>query len=509
MTQKIRCSALFSRTDVDGADVSETDDQLILQVSTAQSRVRLITKTLSKDLDANGDVTKDELQAYFAKEARKPVKSSGVLVVPTEEQVEEITRELVEKALEADRDRNGVITFVEALNTAIQQMAGNVSKASHQTIPLELDADGDGTVSQFEFDQLIEIVLFDVDTNGDGVISELELSAFKQQTRALDQKRRAELAQRRRDAVARQQAKTCGFPGPAADAKILLVGVNSGQALGTVSFDDGDVAPTVADVWIEPGHQPLYLLLVSQSAMIWRFSGAVERISSAVASAHHHDADKVPRVALVGLPSKRVFIPASHDCLKPFYDTKSEKGKQARNQVSLLLGRPVDLVLAQSKVSGVSLPSGLFDLTIAYSDIVTPSKSDYGEALWENLLRRYPGGVVQIRSKAIISLSPVEANSTLPMEAGLAQLVDTGALQVIGTSRVVMLNGIRFILGEGHTVVLGDDDMPDVSMLPSKFKIVKSVHLPPGLNSGHSARFLLAPGIEKPDNLPEELMITE
>jgi hypothetical protein len=89
--------------------------------------------------------------------------------------------------------------------------------------------------------------------------------------------------------------------------------------------------------------------------------------------------------------------------------------------------------------------------------------------LSSDILRYYPGGVVEVDPEKVVSSRPVERYDILPNQVGLLQLVQVGALS-------------RNRGGE--------------------FLIRKKIRFPAELHGGHSARFLLLRGVPEPDGDP-------
>ena len=112
----------------------------------------------------------------------------------------------------------------------------------------------------------------------------------------------------------------------------------------------------------------LYVLLAGYEAMIWRFSGAVERVVAAVANAHKRDAAGNLRVGVTGLPEARVHIPPRSACLRYFTQINDQKSRQMARKVEILIGRKADLITARFRAGQLGLPSGSFELEPVYRD---------------------------------------------------------------------------------------------------------------------------------------------
>lgn len=477
----------FKLTDIDGNGVSESDYELKDQMGAAVSRARRISRFLQKDLDGDGAVSRKDLRLFHGVSARKPIRSSGVQVFPTKEQIEKTLSALMEQDLAADKDGNGTVTIAEISAWAEGQTKPRRRSKLDRAIPLLLDRNGDGAVTEAEFAHDVDRFLKASDKDGDGRFSSDEYKAAVRKASDYRKAIYAEQRARRREENLRKTATACNFPKPPANAKIALVGTRNGQALSTVGLGDGDAAVSVSDIWIEAGDQPLFLLLASYGAMIWRFTGDTDRITHVVASSFVGDGSKSPRVGIVGVPKARVHIARNKDCL-PYLTTPGKKPQshRAAKLFAASAGRNPDVIVARGTVNSVSLPAGLFEKEAIYTDAIDVPENAKGAAWWRRSLRRYPGGVVRVEANAVVSRSTAERYEVLPGYAGLAQLIDKGAL--------------RFL----------DEKFPPRPRQPlmhrqkryplKRFLILKKIRYPAGLDS--TVRFVLPPGVEKPVGSP-------
>lgn len=477
----------FKLTDIDGNGVSESDYELKEKMGAAVSRARRISRFLEKDLDGDGAVSRKELRLYHGVSARKPIRSRGVQIFPTEEQIEQKLSTLVSQDMAADKDENSTVTIAEISAWADARVKSRRRGKLDRAIPLLLDKDGDGIVSQPEFTRAVDRFLKTYDRDGDEKFSSDEYKAAVRKASEYRNAVYAEQRARQKKNYLRKTAIACAFPKPPAEAKILLLGTRNGQALSTVGLGNSDASVSVSDIWIEPGDQPLFLLLASYGAMIWRFTGDTDRITHVVASSFVVDGLKSPRAGIVGVSKARVYIAPNKECLP--YLIKAGKRPQSHRAAKLFAssaGRNVDTVLARGAVNSVSLPAGLFEKDAIYTDAINTPENAKGAAWWRRSLRRYPGGVVEVDAKAVVSRSTAENYEVLPGYAGLAQLIDKGAL--------------RFL----------DEKFPDIPRQPlmhrqkryplKRFLILKKIRYPAGLDS--TVRFVLAPGVEKPVGSP-------
>jgi hypothetical protein len=262
----------------------------------------------------------------------------------------------------------------------------------------------------------------------------------------------AERAGKRAEATAR-----CKLP-PVPDGSLLvLLGVGDGSALSNVSlvYEGPTHARQRTDGWlrqsaeqpyrqthaaqleIEAGEQPLYVIASSQSALIWRFSGATERVVQFAAISQ--EGDYVPRVGAVGLSTDRVLIMRDVFCLQNFYDPNSEDGKDAVEGAKLLAGgRAPDLVVGAKRIAKAVLPSGSVSVDEPYPNAAPLPKSVDAIALIKDEQSAYMP-VVEFALADVVAAVPILRFDVLPGAAGLAQLIDSGTLEISGYGRTMWI----------------------------------------------------------------------
>lgn len=188
-----RFARLFKQTDVNGGGISQSDYDEKANIMMAQQRSRTISRLLSKDLNGDGVVSADELKAFYLVRARRPIRANGISLEPTQQQIEQMLEQLVRKDLAFDSDGDGMITFPEMLNAAQAKNAKQLlyMRQNRRNVPLEMDQNGDGTVTKDEFDQVIGRVLNKADLNSDGLFSKEELSLIRSRARDIQRMERA------------------------------------------------------------------------------------------------------------------------------------------------------------------------------------------------------------------------------------------------------------------------------------------------------------------------------
>lgn len=240
---------------------------------------------------------------------------------------------------------------------------------------MAFDADGDGALTLPELEAAYDVVFRAADADGNGTISAEELAAYRtrldepnaaarreaitaaerreaERQRVIaerDQRIEAEAAERKRkDDEARAK---CAMPKASAAAKIVMLGTYEPEALSSVALGSMDKVTHAGSITVEPGPDPLYLVITSYAGVIWQFSGAVDRIERVVLAS-------LQATGATGLPAERLTQFAGRSCLPYFYEQRSGETAKAAGRVAEDAGRPPDLVVARHAVGGFSVPSG-------------------------------------------------------------------------------------------------------------------------------------------------------
>ncbi len=75
-----------------------------------------------------------------------------------------------------------------------------------------------------------------------------------------------------------RQPANCHFPPLPQGARLVMLSAHRGQAVSTAALGSQDKIVTSASLTIAPGDEPLYIVMVTADAVIWRVAGAVERV---------------------------------------------------------------------------------------------------------------------------------------------------------------------------------------------------------------------------------------
>ncbi len=481
-----RLRTIFRNSDIDGNGVSARDYELAQQIKQAQRRAEMLRRWGRWDLNNDGKVTRAEIELFFTPQTRLPLSGHGVPLEPTPEQSAAMLAKLTTEALAWDRDNDGTITFAEVREAASDSAARYRSGSSPDLVPLSLDNDHDGTISFAEFDAATQQVLAAIDQDGNGTISAEEATAFRAREKAIrEEYQKAKRAQAEQEKLL-EMAKACGLPSPGAHSRIVLVGAYEGAGLSTVSLGDEDKTVTVSDISVESGSEPLYVVLTSYTANIWRFSGSVERIERVVAGAVTGGAGDLPRVGVISVAKERVTITGRNGCLPYFYKPNSVEARRTLEAITLAVGRPPDSITGTYSADRISIPLGSQD---DKHPLAGPRVFPHGgpaAPLWEQAQQYNPAGIIEIDPSTVVAALPVQRFAILPQQAGLAQLVEQGALEIFRSNQALAISngGVRKI------------------MLPTQLVIRKKMRFPSGLYGGHSTTFILPPGVAEPDGNP-------
>lgn len=213
----------------------------------------------------------------------------------------------------------------------------------------------------------------------------------------------------------------CPIPAVKAGSRLLIAGVYEGAAVSALAVGGIDDETNVADVAIEPGREPLTLVLTSYSPIIYRFSGATGRVANLILL--HSDG-----AAVSGLPRSRVSFASAADCDLPYSIYKGPKALFAP-RIRALFGRNADFQGGVSSLYRAQVGSNGFRF------IDEPKATWQGANRFEQEMARfYPAGVATVHPRKLVSSGPVEPYPVLPSTAGIVQLLMEGAV-VEGTAR--------------------------------------------------------------------------
>lgn len=452
-----RLVGMSRNADPAGDGLDRDDIALERDQQRAQARANVIGKVLRGDLDGDFQVTRVELERSIR--TSEPYRSKQVEV----------------ELANFDRNGDGIITLTEAA-AAIEPRLNNQLEEL-----LALDPNGDGRLTAEELRLKAQSTFKKIDKDDDGKISSEEYAL---------------IADRVPEIRMIRSAPACSLPPLPKGAKLVVFGGYEGDAIASAVVGGPDQETNLIDVAIEPGTAPLYLILTSYESMIWRFSGATNRVARVVVSSaatarpiltvdkpspvQHVEPgtrreapimpwpqqfrNKISASGVAGLPARKVTITNS-GCPQYFYNP--EVAARALASVRVSLGREPDAVFGSYSSQRVSLPSG--DWVKADRKLTSPP-AGFDAGMWQEAMRFWPGGLAKLDYRKVIAATSVEPYKVLPSQMGLSQLVGSGAAKQVSRNT---------------------------------FRITQPIpHMPPSMGGAHSATLIFAKGIPLPPGDP-------
>lgn len=245
-------------------------------------------------------------------------------------------------------------------------------------------------------------------------------------------------------------AQFCGVPRPALGQRVVLVGAYEGDGMSTVAVGGQDIETSVAYVDIEPGTEPLFIVLTSYSSMIWIFRGQTQRVAHVALMARSEN-NQTPPVGAVGLRRERVSVHPA--CYQYFSSVNDRQAHVTRDALARALDRPVDTLVGMYSGTAIALPSGALTETRYERNAVAPN--GYDDRLWREALRFTPAGLIEINPASVVG-ARAERYTVYPNQFGLAQLVRSGHLAYEGGETFRMVRAIPRYPAElngAHSVV--------------------------------------------------------
>lgn len=330
---------------------------------------------------------------------------------------------------------------------------------------LRLDPNNDDRLTNTELVQLVDDAFRRHDKNANGVMEIEEVKLLGSLRMAINDK----------------TLRTCMLPMPSEDERVVVFGTYGGKTISTVSVAGPNTSTTVRTIRIEPGDDPIYIVLTASRNVIWKFEGSTERVSRAVVITRG-----IPRgqsAGVVGLradrvrfmkpgscptysdrvPSQEYFRGLGEKSAKKRIEEFKRRAAANRAKMEILVDRKLQSFAYNKAHDLVSLPSG----KTTKLPMRRRTKPDGIDArIWQLHEKRYPGGVEEIDPSKVVSPNEVVKYTILPEYAGLAQLLRESAIEQIGER---------------------------------EYRILKQIaHLPADLALGHSIAFRLGQGVPKP-----------
>ena len=527
----------YLRAENDGREgISKQDLELGARLTELSQRSAfLLSYWLPYDLDADGVVTRAEIETVVRSRAVKEFEIEGLWIIPTQEQLEKIQRTQTDRLLENFGEGIERITLQDAIAAAgrMEQSRRNRKAKSinnswqdSDQFPLSLDRNGDSIVSREEFDAAVLEAFARLDTSGDGRISEDELALAVVESRREDALQKQLWAQKLKEQKAEEefQAKigNCRLSKVSPDEAFVLISANSarGLAASTIVLDDREDVALVTQIVIEPGSKKLAIALAGFRSTIWRFSGAVERVAHVFVgspkqhgfvfvndmSDHLKAQAEIRASAVTGIPENKITFAQQPDCLAPFGNFEGGSIRHIKQMMltkrilNQLTGREPDQTVAAGRLGTISVPSMRVVENAPYDSVMTLPTDGSGTLLWHRFKEKYPAGIVDIDPAVIVTNGKADRREVLPAQAGLAQLLEQGAIEVTGHS-------VSYTIGKAHYTVWEEnsranpENVPEeeITRFPARYRIMKKIRIPAGLCDDVFPSFTLAQGVPLPE----------
>ncbi|HEX2561714.1 EF-hand domain-containing protein [Phenylobacterium sp.] len=307
----------FRGADPEGDGLDADDVELDRRKHGAQQRAQHISMLLRYDLDADLVVTQQEHAEFSPPSSRSPAQPS------------ELER--------FDGDGDGKVTLAEI--TAASERIGRTERYRPDGLAtlFSLPQARDGRLTSSELEAAARKTFGQVDQDRDGKVSRQEYEVFRQ-------------TQPRPVPARPQEDVWCAMPMPSSRERIVYYGAYEGMNAMSPQRQRQVGSTTVR---IEPGREPLYVILASYEPVKWTFEGATGRVRHVVVSAYHHQ-----NSAVVGIDQGRVRLFSNRGCVRYAYKADGPEITLVRSAVKERLGRePADMSGAYA-AAAVSLPSG-------------------------------------------------------------------------------------------------------------------------------------------------------
>lgn len=216
---------------------------------------------------------------------------------------------------------------------------------------------------------------------------------------------------------------------------------------------------------VEPGTEPIAIIISTRRPTIWQFRGATQRIQWVVLTTFLRGRNSKapvyspPLAGVVGLPRERVRFLPKYTCLSYFDRSDSYAAQNAAADVKHYLGRPPDTVAATYSASGFRVPSG---------EVLKFLSEREAQAQGPDFAPYYTGPprplhVVRFDPDTIVASQPVTQLEWGAGKSGLERLVRDGALVRIGPSEYRVKRLFRFpknLDGDDAVTVWVPKDVP-------------------------------------------------
>ena len=491
----------FDWADIDGGGISASDEAIARQADAASERRQIVTNFLFHDMNGDNVVTLDEFRTRDRISNFLSNSGGRLREYPGHEH---LAQKFASK-LKRDRyARPGEILFDEETTSLTLDEVLERALTIHPAVPdtptekdhpfLKLDSNGDGITTREEALSSIVSLLNEFDIDRSQSFSKKQTAMFADLAREAAQRKKERFFVALTEHRVAELDDICKLPKVTEAVQSLWFGSRTPRATATITTDKVD-ATRFAELTIEEGDTPLYLVVESQSPTIFRITGKIDRLKNVIA---------FNQSAVVGVRPEIVST-ASTECMKAI----QQISRTARNSnpMSALFGQDIKNKVWVPYPSRVSLPSGSNDIESQLDGQMTLAVDSKAGPVWRDFLRFSPSGLIDLKPSDVVSRKDFHKPELFPHFAGLARQIETGALELLSEETpLIDHEGNAGIAGAGGGVGMHRDeiyyavDFDDVvrGRPRHRIRIKKAIKLPEGLGGARQVIFVLPEGVPEP-----------
>ena len=503
----------FVSLDIDGNGFDVSDIKISHQMAESKVRRAGVSAWTVNDLNADGMVSRAELEIVLTPRSRVNLRGSGISFEPTPEQAQQMLDQIIGEAMADDINGDGFITLSEVMITAAATYRENPNQRFRLWDMISFDLNGDARVSKTEFETALDDFLNWMDMNDNGVLDSDETRIFRRAYQDLRGATRSILAEQDQARLRSSLLSVCGRLTVPDNAVSVVIGAHEGQALSSVRVGGAKNVTSVIDINILDGTEELFLMLDSYESVIWRITGQTNRVAGVGISGDIS--------GVIGIAPESVQYFEGSTCNLDLWKPSYSYGSAEAAVLAKVLGQKPNIIFSGYELGLINLPGGEPSRAYRYPDAQPLLTSLAARKVEADMLRFNPGGVVEIEPEEIVTEANVEPYTLLPQEAGLAQLAQAGAIEPTGIWLNTPVRGLRMgfagiemdssnggvfetnggddlILDAGNTYRIVGGSIGRSFMGQRAYIIREPIEFPVGLGGAHSVTFLLPHGIRPP-----------